>query len=169
MSEQIISKRCTSCKQIKPVAEFYAMNRNKGQKSGYHCWCKICDKNKMIKYYQSPKGKVVKSQYERSENGKAARSRYQKSERGKIASIKSVKEYRKTKRDRYQAHYAITNAVRYGKLRRASDFTCSKCPNQASEWHHHEGYEPEHFLDVVPVCTACHNKIHCNQNSPSGS
>ena len=26
-------------------------------------------------------------------------------------------------------------------------------------WHHHS-YAPEHWLDVVPVCRSCHNRIH---------
>lgn len=39
MSETIITKRCSTCKNNKPISEF---NKNRAQKDGYHNQCKIC-------------------------------------------------------------------------------------------------------------------------------
>ena len=41
-------KRCTKCKDIKEVTEFY---KNKKIKCGYDSWCKECHDNKKSLYY----------------------------------------------------------------------------------------------------------------------
>jgi hypothetical protein len=53
----------------------------------------------------------------------------------------------------HAAHYA-------GLLPPAKTLLCVDCGAQAQEYHHHNGYEPEHLLDVIPVCRACHGKRH---------
>lgn len=68
--------------------------------------------------------------YEQSEKGKITRKRYQQSEKGKA----TVKRYQQSEK-------------------------CHYCPAQAKQYHHHNGYEPEHYLDVVPICIKCHGEI----------
>jgi hypothetical protein len=42
----------------------------------------------------------------------------------------------------------------------SSAVTCVDCRgDQALHWHH-ESYEPEVWLDVVPLCAACHKQRH---------
>jgi len=44
---------------------------------------------------------------------------------------------------------------------------CVKCQKKASVVHHlhYKNFGREHFRDVVPLCTRCHNKIH-NRHEP---
>ncbi len=53
---------------------------------------------------------------------------------------------------------AIWTVVRNKTFQQASHFMCT-CGKQAEEYHHWS-YAPEHWLDVIPVCNACHKKIH---------
>lgn len=59
-----------------------------------------------------------------------------------------------------KARSAVSGATRYGRLPRASTMTCSLCGTSAQEYHHHRGYEQEHWLDVEPVCIRCHRGLH---------
>lgn len=56
-----------------------------------------------------------------------------------------------------KAHWAVDNAVRSGKLVRPEH--CQGCGSLCKpEAHHHNGYEKEHWLDVVWLCDICHAK-----------
>jgi hypothetical protein len=37
---------------------------------------------------------------------------------------------------------------------------CPDCGTPAVIYHHHRGYAPEHWLDVVAMCQSCHGKRH---------
>ncbi|GAG26296.1 unnamed protein product, partial [marine sediment metagenome] len=30
---------------------------------------------------------------------------------------------------------------------------------QAEQYHHPNGYEPEHWFNIIPICIKCHNKL----------
>lgn len=190
MSEQIISKQCRICKEIKPISEFY---KNPETKDLHFSKCKACcakyriqyrktEKGKAVhkRYRKSEKGKVATKHYKQSEKGKAADKRYVQSEKGKITRRKAwsryaatekgkaiikccnraiIKRYKVRHPERLKAHEAVNIAVRKGRLPRPDSLQCHYCPAQAKEYHHYKGYAPEHWLDVVPVCTKCHNKI----------
>ncbi len=127
MSEPTITKRCSKCKEFKPVSEFY---RNKVRKDGYHNECKTCHIKRV--------------------------SKYQKTTQGKRVQKRSDVKYDIKFPERYKARSAISNAVRLGKLLPASQFSCS-CGKKAQEYHHRLGYQPEHQLNVTPLCILCHN------------
>jgi hypothetical protein len=57
------------------------------------------------------------------------------------------------------ARDAVNRAVRVGKLPRASAYACA-CGKAAREYHHHNGYARDHWLDVVAVCAKCHKEHH---------
>lgn len=61
--------------------------------------------------------------------------------------------------EKIKAQNAVRNATRYDKLPRPDTLQCHYCPAQAEQYHHHKGYAPEHWLDVVPACRNCHTKI----------
>jgi hypothetical protein len=63
--------------------------------------------------------------------------------------------------EKHKARWAVNNAIAMGKIPRASTFICSECGmHQASQYHHHNGYDEEHRLDVKPVCGKCHRNLH---------
>lgn len=180
MAEQIISKRCSKCKEIKPISEFC---KNKNHKDGHSSSCKTCKKD----YRQSEKGKAAIKRYKqsvkykakekkhrqtekrkvyqrdygktywKSKKGKAAIKRYRQSEKGKATLRTAAKRFH-NRHPNYiykKATSAVYSAIRVGRLSRPDSLQCS-CGNQAAHYHHHKGYAPEHWLDVVPICIGCH-------------
>jgi hypothetical protein len=62
-----------------------------------------------------------------------------------------------------KARSAVSAAVRFQRLPHPNSVPCMDCGHEASadeprrhEYDHYLGYEPEHHLDVQPVCTICH-------------
>jgi len=170
MSEPIINKRCSRCKQIKPISEFY-----KHIRYGLQSCCIICKRA----YQRTEKGKVAhhkaNKKYRRSDKGKAIEKRYAQDEKRKAAHLKSVEKYHKTEKGKVvqraalkrfhachpnhiKAKQTVNNAIRAGKLPRPDTLLCHYCPKPAQQYHHWRGYEPECWLDVVPVCNYCHVK-----------
>jgi len=182
MSEQIIAKTCRICKQTKNISEF---NKDSKMRGGHVNICKICQreqqaqnrkryqqtenfktaqrkycqgekgKEKRKHYRQSERGKAVHKHYEQSEEGKLARKRYHKSEKGKAKLLRAAKQQRIRHPDRVKAREVVNNAIRVGQLPRLDTLQCS-CGETAKHYHHHKGYAPEHWLDVIPVCFGCH-------------
>lgn len=66
------------------------------------------------------------------------------------------REYARRNRAKSQAHSAVRKAVFFGKIVKPK--TCEKCGAGRCklDGHHHNGYAPEHRLDVVFVCSRCH-------------
>ena len=106
------------------------------------------------KYQKTEKGKVSQSRYHQTEKGKAAHRRYRQSEKGKAAQ----KHFYTNHPNYLKAKSAVNNAIRDGKLPRPDTLLCHYCPKPAQQYHHWRGYEPEHWLDIVPVCKQCHHK-----------
>jgi hypothetical protein len=77
-------------------------------------------------------------------------------------------------KERRKAQAAVNAAVKDGRLTRPE--FCDECgawpdimPNGFQSWvmngHHHKGYDPEHWLDVVWLCPACHKATDLEQNA----
>lgn len=60
MSEQIITKKCSTCKEIKPLSEF---NILVSANDGRHNRCKLCHNVCNRKYKRSNKGKIAARRY----------------------------------------------------------------------------------------------------------
>lgn len=201
MSNKIISKRCSECKETKPISEFY-----KAQTSdGYRKDCKKCHLKQSARYaktgkgkiahrkawqkyneskkgksykkdfyeknkiqtllrakinYQKPEVKAAKKAYYQSEKGKQVTKRYLQSEKGKVKTRKAAKNWQLKYPEQIKAQQAVKRAIKKGKLPHPGTLQCHYCPNQAKDYHHWHGYEPEHWLDVIPVCKKCHNKTY---------
>lgn len=108
MSKTIETKRCSKCKKIKPLSEFY---KDRSKKDGLQHRCKIClkifishyqktKKGKATKkrYRQTDKGKAYYKRYMKTEKGKAAQKRYQQSEKGKRLALRRIKKYNQTEK-----------------------------------------------------------------------
>jgi len=133
MPETSIQKHCPHCKQIKPVSEFY---KNCVQTDGLSTDCKKCH----------------------NEMGKASTKRYSQTKKGKKARKKAIQRHYILYPERHKAKWTIGNAIQKGRLVPAKTLQCYYCGVQAEQWHHWHGYEPEHLLDVIPVCRKCHQE-----------
>lgn len=113
------------------------------------------------KYFQTLKGKAAQKRYATSSKGKNAAKRYQQSKKGKVNLFRSKKRHFTAHPERFKARDAVNIAVKSGRLPRPDTLQCSYCSEQAEQYHHHKGYDPEHWLDVIPTCCQCHYK--CNR------
>lgn len=152
MAAEIISKRCSKCKQFKTLSEFTKWHNGK---LGCHNQCKIC-KSAWAKTY---KAKLYHKKYQQSQRGRqinqANSKRYGRSKKGRATQNRR----REKDIDKCAARSAVSNAIKLKQLPKASGLNCHYCHNIANQWHHHLGYAPEHWLDVVPICVKCHSKV----------
>ncbi len=136
-------KQCCRCKELKSIDEF---GKNKSELDGLQDACKKCRKE----YYHQP--------YIKSKHLQRCKE-YKKTEIGKVTIKKSVAKRRDDNPDWYRATNAVNNAVRDGNLAKVSSLTCKKCNRKAHDYHHHKGYSPKYWLDVIPLCRQCHVDI----------
>jgi len=110
MSEIIQTKRCSKCKDFKPLFEFH---KNCTRKDGHQYVCKTCQKH----YQQSERGKTIqhkaKIRYRQTEHGqntqKVYQKKYRKTEKGKDAHRKGDIRY-------YQTEHGRTVRLKTGAL-----------------------------------------------------
>jgi len=189
MSETIITKTCPQCKNTKLLSDFY---KSKSTLDGHHGWCKLCFKQAVKSYSQTPRGRLLhninsrrsyqkpetkeaKRKYQQSAKARAYQKKYReenkikkeayqkeyrKTGRGKTSLNKGYRNYRLNHPEKRRAKNAVDNKVSKGLMPAASSLSCVECRNQAAEYHHWHGYEPEFWLDVIPVCRNCHRTIH---------
>src|SRR5689334_21265666 len=73
-----------------------------------------------------------------------------------------VPTYRASYGKREMARYAVKAEVNAGRLPRPK--ACAKCaendPSKRYHYHHFKGYDEEHWLSVVPLCSNCHREAH---------
>lgn len=131
-------KRCSKCKQFKQLSKF---NKSKSEKDGLQSYCKTCQRV-----------------YSHSKNGREAcrkaANNYRKTTKGKATK----KRFYKRHPNYEKANHAVNNAITSGRLPRPDTMKCNYCPKQAQQYHHWHGYEPERWLDVIPICMNCHYK-----------
>jgi len=189
MAEQIITKRCSHCKQIKSIIEF---RKNKSAKDGLHNQCKVCEyeyrisdrgkkshnawdkkyrqtergkasaRSRQKKWRNSTKGKKYCYDYNRSSQYKISHKKYVLAEKGKTNKYKQCRKNYKKFPNKNKARDAVKYAVKTGKLPNVKSLQCSYCSEQANVYHHHKGYDKASQLIVEPVCYICHKKIHSN-------
>ena len=142
MAESIVTKRCSHCREFKSFDEF---NQNRHAKDGKQNQCRTCQRASNLKYVRGHKDSFA-----------AYQAAYRKTE----ARKKTVHEYyiriKHKHTVRRQARAKIRRAVQAGRIVRPDTLLCCRCSENAVEYHHHLGYEPDHWLDVVPVCKKCH-------------
>jgi hypothetical protein len=134
----------------------------KSMKDGRYAWCKSCSK----KYTQENKARradyfkeYYKEQWKREEI-KVKFKKYFQSPKGKEVRKKAdAEQYYKTP-EKLQSRHAVHYAVKSGKIPNVKTLICSVChERQAEHYHHWRGYEKEHQLDVIPVCSVCHREV----------
>ncbi len=162
MSKQSISKRCPKCKEIKPISEFW-----KSKQKGFQCYCKLCAVLSVKKYQKTNKSKTYQKRYFQSKKGRAFQKQYRQSKKGKITNLKAAKKYIACHPEQIKPKSAVNQAVIADKIPRPDTLQCHYGAHPAEVYHHHKGYAPEHWLDVVPICRKCHKFIHNNIYSSS--
>lgn len=138
------TKRCIGCKQTMSI---YCFSTDVIRGDGLRPICKEC-RRKASRDWQN-KNKDAVRRYIKD---------YQA--RNKEVIAQRTKKYRQDHPDRYAATNAVWSAILTGKLPKASEHPCAnpKCTNHANQYHH-ASYEPEHWLDVIPLCVSCHVKV----------
>jgi hypothetical protein len=148
---RLATKVCPKCGIDKPLTEFAIAKK---YKSGRASRCKLCFKES---YPHRPPSTAERE-----------RLRDYAAERGKYYTSLPFDQRPKCRTREYQnarprspnspARRAVNNAVRDGKMPRITTQQCAVCGVQAKEYHHHNGYDMAHWLDVVPLCGVCHGK-----------
>lgn len=147
-------KTCISCKQEKPLLEFYA---NKGMADGHLNKCKDCVKNYERQRRNGPsRTKILEYDRKRgsSPDRVQARALYSKTEAYRASHANAVDKYRKSNPARVRATAAVNNALRAGKLQKMPCIVCGSSKVHA----HHPYYDPP--LDVVWLCPDHHKQTH---------
>ncbi len=147
MSETIITKICPRCKENKSLLEFY---KDQSRKSNHRAYCKNC----CSAYNKTTEYKAATKRYHQSEKGKTYKKYYRQTKKHKATQ----KRYHIRHPEHHKAQNAANYAIRTGRLIAPRFLLCHYCPKPAQEYHHWQGYKPEYWLDVVPVCISCHNK-----------
>ncbi len=160
-------KKCLACGAIKLLDDFY---NDKSRFGGKTSKCKGCAQE----YRRSPaararerlrqctpKWRAYQRQWCRDNPGriKANKDRYRQSGRGRNTQRRYDENYRCQNREVKRAHYAVSDAIRDKGFPTANTQKCRGCGQQAT-CYHHESYEREHRLDVIPLCNLCHSLCH---------
>ena len=61
---------------------------------------------------------------------------------------------------------AVRQAIVTGELKPLTRMRCRDCGQPARHYHHHRGYEPEHWLTVMALCVSCHRLRHADEHRP---
>ncbi len=174
------TKQCSKCGEMKDTSEFFKdtrKNLRKRSKDGFVSSCKTChsayereyNKREYVRdayrkhtkeWKQTPEGRAYIAKYIISDKNRERNRRYKKSEKGKLALQHSAERHP----DRKKIISAVRHTIYSGVLPRISTLSCIACGNPATEYHHHNGYAPEYWLDVVPMCHTCHQKETNNGN-----
>ena len=148
---QLALKRCSKCGEEKPLDQYA---KDKSRKDNAYPQCKACVNARVTKWKSTDAGKTAVKRYEQSEKGKATRKR------GMAVHLNDAKNQIKRR-----ARRAVAWAIKKGEMAPPSACQCNDCRNAPAVELHHHSYEPIHWLDVVPLCKACHVYRHANPES----
>lgn len=170
------TKKCTKCRESKPATTEY-FSRHKTGKYGINSRCKACESERGRAYREANRKRErermrawrVANPERAAEMARAwhAANRERELERqrawAKANPDRRAENHARARAkhpNRIVARHAVSYAVRSGRMPSPRDLTCTVCGVPAEHYHHHNGYKPEHSMDVVPVCRACHIELH---------
>jgi len=139
------SKECFKCNAVKPLKDFY---KHPKMADGHLNKCKDCAKDDSNKHREANLEKI--RAYDRR-RGKLAH---------RIAKNTEVnRAWRAEDKRRQKAHYAVSKAIRNGRLHVLPCIRCGEIKILA----HHEDYDKP--LDVMWLCQPCHKQRHKELNA----
>lgn len=131
------TKTCFKCREEKPVEEFY---RHPKMADGHLGKCKECAKRDVKANYANRR-----EQYSDYEQGRNVARREIKREYERLHNLRNP--------EKYKARYAVTNAIRDGRLQRQP---CEICGDAAQA--HHEDYSKP--FEIRWLCFTHHRGEH---------
>ena len=136
---------CSRCHIEKPLADFYS---DKKGKNGLQAQCKECTKLRMMHWYDHNREIVIQKVTERAQANPSSRTKYNTRKR---AETPPEVQYARAK---------VNREVLAGRLFRPT--ICAQCGITPKKivGHHHNGYDSDHMLDVIWLCTPCHLRAH---------
>jgi hypothetical protein len=144
----------------KQINDFY---KHSAMADGHLNKCIVCVKARIEKHREANLKKI--REYDKLRGSQPhrvkARKEYAKTEQGKSAFRRARDSYKKRYPMKYAAHIITGNAIRDGKLIRASN--CSVCSATEKIEGHHDDYTKP--LDVRWLCEGCHKEWH-RHNKP---
>lgn len=136
-----MQKRCSKCRQYKPITLFY---KHAEMADGYLNKCKLCVKRGVKERYNNPIQKKKIIEYEKK--------RWQNPERRKKA-LEYQRKRRNSFKGKNRCRQVVNNALRDGRLIR---LPCEVCNNPKSQAHHPDYRSP---LKVNWLCRKHHLEI----------
>jgi len=138
--------KCVRCGEVKPLDEFYSDAKCKAN-GGVQYTCKTCIKEVRQQHYDENSQRVIERTAAYAKTHHDVVIRHSKKQRAK-----STKEERAARRH-------LNAEVNRGNVVKPE--ACEACGNTAKlHGHHHLGYEPPFWLDVVWLCVSCHHAAH---------
>lgn len=160
-------KKCFKCGIEKELTEFY---KHPAMADGTVNKCKECNKKDVrdnrsdkLEYYQDFDRNRFNANERSTKQGKVRSIKFQDDLEYREERLQWQRDFRKRDPNRYGARGAISNALRDGKIKRPD--CCEHCGDSEKKIQgHHWSYLPEHWLDVIWLCTSCHGKEHKRLN-----
>ena len=92
---------------------------------------------------------------------KACRADYSRTDAGKALRTKrDAKRFAKHPEKR-KARDAVSNAVKANRIPPPSALMCAcECGRSAEQYHHFNGYDPEHWFEIDGYTVECHRDLH---------
>lgn len=129
-------------------------------------------KETLARYNHSEKGAAARRRHEKTAKAKARYERYRATGKYAATRERANKSRKPSKRamaykafllqtapEKIAARAAVAGALRRGLLNRPE--TCFVClQSKRLHAHHHLGYEPDRWLDVLWLCVKCHRAAH---------
>ena len=104
---------------------------------------------------------IYQSAHSRTDYGRGLAAKRQAAYRKKPAfRLLNAERYANRNKKQSCARNYVNKQILRGKFPRASSQVCTLCGNPAQMYHHHNGYDADHRMDVVPVCFVCHKAQH---------
>lgn len=161
-------KKCYRCGLEKEQVEFY---KHPANADGHSNRCKECTKKDVKENYEAKREHYL--EYNRSrpnaeerkdKNITKRREKYSADPDFRRKKLDYSKQDRINNPDKYKARDALTIARRNFTL--ITPENCEHCGKTGIRIEgHHWSYLPEHWLDVIWLCTSCHGKEHKRLNA----
>ena len=138
-----MDKTCFKCGAVKDIEDFY---KHPQMGDGHFGKCKECTKK------DARERNILKNDYVRAYD----KARFWQPSRVALRKILSARE-KNERPERYRARYALSNAVRDGRIVKSR--VCEICGATDIKTHGHH-YDYSRPLDVIWLCVVCHQQIH---------
>lgn len=147
------AKRCFKCGEMKPRTDFY---KHSAMADGLLGKCIACTKRDVMEHRKIKHAYYLSYDRQRANLPRRIKQRqeYARTLLGSKAHAKSLAKQREISPEKYKARYALTNAIRDGRIERG---VCQVCGVDKVEGHHHDYSKP---LDVDWLCKKHHVERH---------